>query len=445
MSGPDFVSGKSSSPPGPSEPYHPNQDLLSWMQQNFERFGDIYRASVHGNAVYVINSPEYAEHVLLRNWENYPRAGPVIKRIALSLGNGLMSSNGAHWVKQRRMIQPAFTREAVAAQFETFVKLNVALREKWKQSALQGSGVDVTQDVSTTVLDVMLYVIFGEDYATVARHFEIVGEESRNLQFAANCSALKKIVIQIAAARRARARDDGDLLGMMLRARDRESGQPMSDTQLANEALTLVVAGHETTASVLNWVWYLLARHPEVETRLLSELREVPGAGEPAFKDLARFTYTRQVIEEALRTFPPGWLMARRALAPDRLGDYLLPAGTEVYISPYLLQRHPRLWPEPDRFDPERFADESSEQPRLSMCPFSAGPRNCIGEFFARVEMQVHVMIIASELRLRYQDPRPAEFVAGVNLLSRWHFLMQPELRFAARAAQGSPTPLPGP
>lgn len=422
-------------PPGPAEPYTPSEDLLGWMQQNFERFGDIYQASVHGHPVYVINSPEYAEHVLLRNWENFPRAGPVIKRIALSLGNGLMSSNGAHWVKQRRMIQPAFTREAVAAQFETFVKLNIALREKWKRSAVRGTGVDVTQDVSTTVLDVMLYVIFGADYPQVARHFEIVGEESRNLQFAFNCSALKKIVIQIATERRARGRDEADLLGMMLRARDRDSGQPMSDTQLANEALTLVVAGHETTASVLNWVWYLLARHPAVETRLVAELRELLGTGEPAFKDLGRFAYTRQVIEEALRTYPPGWLMARRALEPDRLGDYLLPAGTEVYISPYLLQRHPRLWSEPDRFDPERFADESVDQPRLSMCPFSAGPRNCIGEFFARVEMQVHVMLIASELRLRYADPKPAEFVAGVNLLSRGHFIMEPQLRPAACAA----------
>jgi cytochrome P450 len=399
------------------------------MQENFERYGDIYRATIHGSHVYVINSPDYAEHVLLHNWENFPRAGPVTKRIALSLGNGLMSSNGALWVSHRRMIQPAFTHAAVAAQFGTIVRSNVALREKWRHAAEQGIGVDVTQDVSSTVLEVMLYVTFGEDYAQVARHFEIVGEESRNLQFASNCSALKKVIIRLASQRRAGGREDGDLLGLMLRARDRDSGRPMSDTQLANEALTLVVAGHETTASVLNWVWYLLARNPEVESRLVRELRDLLGAAEVRFDDLARFTYTRQVIEETLRTYPPGWLMERRAIDSDRLGDYLLPAGAVVYISPYLLQRHPRLWRDPDRFDPGRFADKSTQRPRLSMCPFSAGPRNCVGEFFARVEMQVHVMLIARALRLRYEQPKPAELVAGVNLLSRGHFIMQPQLR----------------
>ena len=247
-------------PPGPVEPYSATQDLLSWVQGNFARYGDLYKASIYGSDAYVINAPEYAEHVLLRNWENFPRAGPVIKRIALSLGNGLMSSAGPLWVKQRRMIQAAFTRDAVGALFETFVKLTLGLCEKWKQAARQGSSVNVTEDVSITVLDVMLLVIFGDDYAKVAPRFQVVGAESRNLEFAQACSALKRITIEIATERRNQGRDANDLLGRMLRARDRDSGRSMSDAQLANEALTLVVAGHETTASVLNWVWYLLAR-----------------------------------------------------------------------------------------------------------------------------------------------------------------------------------------
>jgi enediyne biosynthesis protein E7 len=418
-------------PPGPGEPYSPTQDLLGWMLANFERYGDIYKTSVHGSDVYVINSPELAEQVLLRNWENFPRAGPVNKRIALSLGNGLMSSNGSLWVKQRRMLQPAFTHEAVGAHFTTFVKLTVVLRERWKRAAEQGVSVDVTQDVSTGVLDVMLLVIFGEDYPKVAQHFRVIGGQSRGLEFASRCSLLKKIIIEIAVSRRGQGRDTPDLLGMMLRARDRDVGQPMSDAQLANEALTLVVAGHETTASVLNWVWYLLARHPDVEARLVSELNGLTDAAELRFEDLPRFIYTRQVLEEALRSYPPGWLMARRAIRSDRLGGYLVPAGTEIYISPYLLQRHPRLWRDPDRFDPARFASESAGRPRLSMCPFSAGPRNCIGEFFARVEMQTHVMLIAKQLQLRYDSLEPADFIAGVNLLSRGHFVMQPLLREA--------------
>ena len=421
-------------PPGPAEPYSATQDLLSWMQLNFERYGDIYKASVYGGDVYVINAPGFAEHVLLRNWQNYLRKGQAVKRIALSLGNGLISSNGPLWVKQRRMIQPAFTREAVGALRDAFMKPNLALREKWKNAARAGTAVDVTQDVSSTVLEVTLLAIFGEDYEKVASHFQIIAEESRNLEFAQTCNALSRIIVQIAAERRAHGHDASDILGTMMRSRDRDGGRPMPDAQLAREALTLVIAGHETTASVLNWIWYLLSRHPDVEARLVSEVRGLLGNEKPFLESLARLTYTQQVIEEALRTYPPLWLMTRKTINSDTLGNYLVPAGTEIYISPYLLQRHPHLWQDPDRFDPERFRS-SEQQSRLSMCPFGAGPRNCIGEFFARVEMQVHLMLIAAELRLRYDDARPPETVAGVNLLSRRHFIMQPQLRTPAPSA----------
>jgi enediyne biosynthesis protein E7 len=427
-------------PPGPAEPCAANQDLLRWMQLNFERYGDIYKASIYGSDVYVVNAPEYAEHVLLRNWQNYLRRGQAVKRIALSLGNGLISSNGPLWVKQRRMIQPAFTREGVGALREAFMKPNVALREKWRQAARVGGVVDITRDISSTVLEVTLLAIFGDDYEKVAPYFAIIAEESRNLRFAQTCSALARIIVQIASERRAQGREANDILGTMMRSRDRAGGQPMPDPQLAREALTLVIAGHETTASVLNWIWYLLSRHPEVEAKLVGEVRGLLGNAEPAFEGLGSFTYTRQVIEEALRTYPPLWLMTRTATSPDMLGEYLVPAGTEIYISPYLLQRHPHLWQDPDRFDPGRFDSEEEERPRLSMCPFGAGPRNCIGEFFARVEMQIHLLLIAGELQLRYDDAKPAEFVADVNLLSRWHFIMQPLLREPAPSLRDSET-----
>jgi cytochrome P450 len=428
-------------PPGPAEPFSPKQDLLSWIQRNFERYGDIYKASVYGSNVYVINAPQYVEHVLLKNWENYPRAGSAIKRIALSLGSGLMSSNGPLWVRQRRMIQPAFTREAVGALYGTFLKCNRELRDKWKQAAREGTSVNVTQDLSDTVLEVMLLVIFGDDYAKVASRFQIVGEEFRNIQFAQTCSALLKIIMEIATERRKQGRDATDFLGIMMRALDRDR-RPMPDIQIAREALTLVIAGHETTASVLNWIWYLLSRNPEVEAKMIREVRGLLGNSEPAFEKLGEFSYTKRVIEEALRIYPPGWLMTRRAVNADQLGAYLVPGGTEIYVSPYLLQRHPRLWQEPDRFDPDRpHPDDSQDQARLAMCPFGAGPRNCIGEFFARVEMQLHLLLIARELRLRYEDPRPAEAVAGVNLLSRWHFIMQPQLH-GSHVAEASDTAL---
>jgi enediyne biosynthesis protein E7 len=428
-------------PPGPGEPYAPNQDLLTWLQENSAQYGDIYKASIYGNDVYVINAPEYAEYVLLRNWRNFLRKGPAVKRIALSLGSGLISSNGPTWVKQRRMMQPAFTRAAVSALREAIIKPNLLLRDKWKRAAGSKASVDITQDISATVLEVTLLAIFGDDYTQVAAHFQIIAGESRNLEFARTCNALSGIIIGIVAARRREGRDASDILGAMMRARERDGGQPMPDAQLAREALTLVIAGHETTASVLNWTWYLLARHPQAEMRLMHELA-FAGEGEShAFEGLGHSPYARMVIEEALRTYPPLWLVTRTSVHSDTLGGYPLPAGTEIYISPYLLQHHPQLWQDPDRFDPDRFCDAGSPgQHRLSMCPFGAGPRNCIGESFARLEMEIHVTLVARELRLCYPEPKPAEFVAGVNLLSRHHFIMQPQFHASAAGAAASET-----
>jgi cytochrome P450 len=218
------------------------------------------------------------------------------------------------------------------------------------------------------------------------------------------------------------------MLGMLMEARDRKS-RAMPDSQLVREIMTLIVAGHETTASTLNWTWYLLSKSAEVEEKLSSELNAVPGSGSPEIGDLAKFVYTRQVIEETLRLYPAGWLMTRAALENDQLGDYLVPAGTEIYISPYLIQRHPAFWEAPDHFNPDRFgpADFHTRHP-MTMIPFSAGPRKCIGESFARIEMQIHLMTIAKHLRLRSVSEQPIELEAGVNLRNKHDFIMRPEI-----------------
>jgi cytochrome P450 len=224
---------------------------------------------------------------------------------------------------------------------------------------------------------------------------------------------------------------------MLMEARDRESGQGMPDRQLVSEIMTLIVAGHETTASTLNWTWYLLSQNSEVEERLSRELNHLLGSELPELGDLPKFTYTRQVMEEALRLYPPGWLMTRKALKDDQLGDYFVPAGTEIYISPYLIQRHPALWHAPDRFNPDRFgSDQSRDRHPLTMLAFSAGPRKCIGDFFARIEMELHLIMIAKRLRLRYADARPAELDASVNLRSKCDFVMTPEIK-VQRALSG--------
>jgi cytochrome P450 len=370
-----------------------------------------------------------AEHVLLDNWRNYLRKGQAVKRIAFSLGPGLISTNGERWASQRRMIQPAFTREAVSALFDAICVPNQSLCARWQQAAATSQRLDVTHDLSITVLEVTLRALFGRDYGSVAPEFQIIADENRDLEFAHICSKLASLIVALVQARRKRQGDDADILARMMSARDRQ-GSPMPDAQLAREALTLVIAGHETTASVLNWIWYLLAEHPEMQSRMAVEVRDSKAKNALSMTTLEQLSFTRSVVEEALRLYPPLWLMTRKTIKPDFLGGYQVPSGTEIYISPYLLQRHPRLWKDPHRFDPERFAAGNPEnQQPLSMCPFGAGPRNCIGEYFARVEMQIHLAAVIDTLSLCNTVEEPARIVAGVNLLSRDHFIMRPQLR----------------
>jgi cytochrome P450 len=420
-------------PHGPAEKYNTADDLLAWMEAQFKRYGDIFRASAYGMDVYVVSDPEYVDHVLRVNWQNYTK-GFAIKRIGFLLGNGLMVSEGELWKSQRRMIQPAFHEEAVGTMIGTIRDANVELLEKWTRAARQKESVNITTDISQMVLNTVLRSLFGEDYEAVAADFAILSDESaRNLQFAQAFRPLGKRVVEVVAQRRSEDRTGNDILGMLMQARDRSSGQPMPDRQLVSEIMTLIVAGHETTASTLNWTWYLLAENPEAEQKLAREVEALAGIV-PDMRGLPQFEYTRRVIEETLRMYPAGWLMTRRALKDDQLGEYFVPAGVEVYISPYLLQRHPALWEAPDRFDPDRF-DPARAQGRapMTMIPFSAGPRKCVGELFARVEMQMHVAMIAKRLRLRSVGGQQVELEAGVNLRNKHDFMMTPELVDSAR------------
>ena len=348
-------------PPGPSGKYESSQDLLNWLAGHFARFGDIYKASIYGTDVYVVSDPRYADYVLRENWQNYKK-GQAIKRVGLLLGNGLMVSEGEFWKNQRRMIQPAFHQEAIAALITIITTANVALLRKWERAAQEQASVNVTRDVSLMILDVVLVSIFGDDYEEVAPHFTILSDETaRDLQFAQAFRAQGNLVGQVVAKRRNANRTCTDILGMLMEARDRDTGQTMPDRQLVSEIMTLVVAGHETTASTLNWTWYLLSQNPEVERKTVEKSSIVcPVSESSEIGDLPKFTYTRQVLEEALRLYPPGWLMTRKALKDDQLGDYFVPAGTEIYISPYLIQRHPALWEDPDRFNPDRFDPEQA-------------------------------------------------------------------------------------
>ena len=429
-------------PPGPSGDYSPEEDLFLWLNRNFERYGELYKASVYGSNVYVVSAPQYCERILRYNWQNYARNGLVVQRIKLALGHNLITSNGELWSRQRRMIQPAFTKNAIGSFIDIIVGVNAEVLDKWKSAARKGKTVNVTRDLSLMVLKITLTFIFGDDYETVAPHFRLFAEESaRDFKFAQELDALGKLVLQIVTQRRRENRAATDSLGTMMDARDRDRGQPMSDAQLVREVLTLVVAGHETTASLLNWLWYLLATHPEVQLRLVGELDRLPWNGRsPTMDSLSKFTYTRHVIDEALRLYPPLWLMSRKAINEDHLGEFFVPSGTEIFISPYLIQRSPQLWETPDRFEPDRLGPENGlDRHEFAMCPFGAGPRKCIGDLLARIEIQTHLMMFGRELRLRYHETKPPDFAIGLNLLSRQDFHMLPEARTSSSAhAAGS-------
>jgi len=416
-------------PLGPTEKYSSSDDLLSWLGKHLVEFGDIYRASIYGTDVYVVSAPEYVEHVLLRNWQNYPK-GLAIKRIALLLGNGLMVSKGELWKRQRRMIQPAFNRASLGELTGIITEANERLLDKWVAAARAQETINVTRDVSLTILEIVLLSIFGDDYEQVAPQFRLVSEEAaRDLKFAHVFNSLGTMIVEIAAQRRQENRVAGDFLGMLMEARDRDSGQGMSDAQLTKEIMTLIVAGHETTASTLNWMWYLLAHNPQAQMKLAAELNNRPAEKIHSPKDLEHFRYPRMVIEETLRLYPPGWLMTRRALRDDQIGEYFVPAGTEIYISPYFIQRHPHLWAAPDVFNPDRFDPAASrDTDPFALLPFSIGPRNCIGEHLARMEMEIHLIMIARRLKLRSVDSNEPAMAAGVNLLSAHDFIMRPEL-----------------
>jgi len=423
-------------PPGPQGEYRASDDLLDWMSRQFGIFGDIYKATVYGTSIYAVRSIEFAHHVMVENWQNYVK-GQVIKRVALLLGKGLMVSKGDLWKRQRRMIQPTFNHEAIGRWAKMIAIVNTKLLANWQLAAQRNESVNVTRDVSGMSLEVVLRFIFGEDYEQVGFHFDLLSREpARNMEFAMSFRALGKMILQVIEQRREKTVTSADALGMLMQARDPESGRLMENNQLVDEILTMIVAGHETTASTLNWVWYLISQHPEVEKKLSNELNTLSTFSE--FVDLPRFLYTRQVIDETMRLYPAGWLLTRKALRDDQLGEYFVPAGTEIYVSPYFIQRHPDIWKDPDRFDPDRFGpDNARRRHRLATIPFSTGPRNCIGEHFARLEMQIHLMTIARALRLRYIPSRPIELEADVNLRSRYDFIMYPEAKTVGTSGEG--------
>lgn len=406
------------------------KDSLDRLIECAAEHPDVFRVYAPGRRAdtWVVNNPADIKRILVSNHRNYTK-GVGLDRVAILLGKGIMTSEGETWRRQRRMIQPMFHRRVIERYATLIDDLVDARLERWSGFAARGEPIDVTDEMSQLTLDVILHAIFGEDLAWLAEKmggnpFAVVNEHSaRDLTFAYKFRSLTRLVQELMQKRIARVGQEGeehfDFLQMLLNARDRDTGEPMAERQMLDEVMTLVVAGHETTAASLNWTWFLLSQHPEAERRLHAELDAVPEKRGLSYADTEGLKYTQAVIQEAMRLYPPGWLLTRRTIGPDVLSGYRVPAGTDVMLSPYLIGRHPAHWEEPDEYRPERFLAEDPRD-RWVYIPFAAGPRHCVGENFAMYEMTVHVSRVARRWRMEYlDDGQPIELEAAINLRTK--------------------------
>ena len=426
-------------PPGPAEGFDlgGSDESLARLRRYFAEFGDLYRvfAPARGVYHYVINHPEDIKRVLLSNHRNYTK-GEGMDRVKILLGNGIMTSEGDFWRRQRRMMQPSFHRRVID-QFSRLIReVNDKFAARWADKAARAEAVNISDDTSELTLEIVLRSIFGSDLDRLekqlgANPFQVVAkEQNRDLKFAFRFRSLGKLVQELINRRRREPEDHFDFLAMLMASRDRDDDAAMSDKELIDEVLTLIVAGHETTAAALTWTWYLISQHPETEAQLQAEADRVSDSDTLGLAAAESLAYTHQVLQEALRLYPPGWLITRRTLEADELGGYPIAPRTDVFICPYMLHRHPAFWSDPQEFKPERFAGiDAAERHKFSYIPFAVGPRHCIGENIAMFEMLVHVQAMSRRFRLSRADNEPIELEAQINLRPRSNLMMTVEVR----------------
>jgi cytochrome P450 len=426
-------------PPGPAEGFDlgGSDESLARLRRYFAQYGDCYRVFAPGRGVYnyVINHPDDIKRVLLSNHRNYTK-GEGMDRVKILLGNGIMTSEGDFWRRQRRMMQPSFHRRVID-QFSTLIReVNDKFAARWAEKAARREAINVSDDTSELTLEIVLRSIFGSDLARLekqfgANPFEVVAkEQNRDLKFAFRFRSLTKLVAGLIDRRRREPEEHFDFLSMLMASRDRDSDAGMSDKELIDEVLTLIVAGHETTAAALTWTWYLIGQHPDAAERLQAEADRTSPDQTLGLDAAESLQFTHQVLQEALRLYPPGWLITRRTLEADELGGFPLAPRTDVFISPYMLHRHPAFWSEPEEFRPERFAGpDAEERHRFAYIPFAVGPRHCIGENIAMFEMLVHVQAMSRRFRLTRAGDDPIELEAQINLRPRSNLMMTVEAR----------------
>lgn len=397
---------------------------LDFFRDIVRQHGDVAMIRIGSQPIVILSHPDDIRDVLVTHQKSFIK-GRALERAKLLLGEGILTSEGELHLRQRRLIQPAFHRSRIATYARQMSAAAGVARDRWRD----GSIMDANAEMMRVTLDIVARTLFnadvdseaGEIAAAINATFEAFDfgyapfaaildrlPTPRRRRFRRGRARLDETIYRLIRERRATGEDRGDLLSMLLLARDEEGdGQGMSDEQIRDEALTLFLAGHETTANLLSWTWLLLSRHADVERKLHDEVDDALGDRLPTLDDLPSLPYTRQVLAESMRLYPPAYIIGRRSTAPYRVRDFAFDAGTVFLLPQYIVHRDSRWWPAPDRFDPSRWATPDDRRPKFAYFPFGAGTRICIGEQFAWTEGTLVLATLARRwcLRVIGRDP----------------------------------------
>lgn len=429
-------------------------DRVSFLQQLKRDHGDVVCFHIGPQAVWLLSHPDHIRDVLVVNQKKFMK-GRGIQMMKQLLGEGLLTSEGETHLRQRRLVQPAFHRQRVASYATSMVEDTRRLRERWATLSA-GEVLEMSQEMMRLTLVIAGRTLFDTDVEEEANEVgqaltDTMSVAERipnplagilallplpsNRRFNKARQRLDDIIYGIIRERRASNVDHGDFLSMLLLAQDEEGGTGgMTDQQVRDEALTIFLAGHETTATALTWTWYLLSQHPEVEAKLHAELDAVLAGRLPTFEDLPKLQYTEMVFAEAMRLYPPAWIIGRRALVDHEMDGYKIKSGDLILMSQYLVQHDARWFPQPEQFDPERWTPELKEaRPKFSYFPFGGGTRTCIGEAFAWMEASLVIATLAQQWKSRLVPNHPVEPRALITLRAKHGMKMYLEKRTETR------------
>jgi len=393
-------------------------DVIDFMAECQKTHGDFCYIDLLINDINLVSSAEMAKYILQDNNKNYRKSLAYRISLKLMLGNGLLTSEGDFWRKQRRMAQPAFHRKKLAGFVDLMVNSSNQLIDRWRQNADSGRTFNIMPEMTSITAEVVAKALFSSDVSSLIGEINsavsILNEfgmqriktlvrwplwipNKHNRTFKKHRNFLNKLILSIIEKRRNSNKTHNDLLGMLMDVYDEETGEKMNDKQLLDECLTLFIAGNETSAMALTWAVWLLLQNPNAKQKIREEVNQVVGNERIGLEHVPQLSYTLAVINESMRMFPPAWLMGRETLAPDVINGYKVPAKRNVLISIYNIHYHKNYWDEPELFKPERFNKENMKaKPKYAFMPFGGGPRLCIGNNFALMEMQV---ILASLVR----------------------------------------------